>query len=121
MRCKDCRYKMILLDGREKGICTFPESHVIINVNDPCLFAPESTEPKCGDCMNQREDPACFGCSPSESAIQDGQLCRNFSDKREAEFKAILASWKSRNLYSRDRIEKIIEEFEAEYRTLSNP
>ena len=45
-------------------------------------------------------------------------LCREFVDEREAEFKQILMFWKVQGFYDRERINKLIDEFEQFYDNL---
>ena len=40
-----------------------------------------------------------------------------FEDKRQAELERILAEWKYRGEYDREKIERIIDEFEKNFRT----
>ena len=40
-----------------------------------------------------------------------------FADKKQAELEIILAEWKYRGQYDRERIERIIDDFEKNFRT----
>lgn len=58
---------------------------------------------------------ACFSCSEDDSAIFNGQLCREFIDKRKEELNSILMFWKVQGFYDREKINELIDEFEQFY------
>ena len=121
MQCKDCKYKWNIGNTDETGyaICSYPDMHMPVNVNDPCHFILTQRSLKCGDCENLYEDTACMGCQPEDSAYHNGKLCKDYRDKKEAELSEILSFWKSRNYYDRNRIERLIDEFERSYNDLT--
>lgn len=120
MKCKNCKYRKNIANTSETGsaICSYSNSWFPINIENNCYFIPEKKELTCGDCSRLTEDTACFGCSEDDSALYNGQLCRGFVDEREAEFKQILMFWKVQEFYDRERINKLIDEFEQFYDNL---
>lgn len=120
MKCKNCKYRKNIANTSETGsaICSYSNSWFPINIENNCYFIPEKNELTCGDCSRLTEDTACFGCSEDDSALYNGQLCRGFVDEREAEFKQILMFWKVQGFYDRERINKLIDEFEQFYDNL---
>lgn len=120
MKCKNCKYRKNIANTSETGsaICSYSNSWFPINIENNCYFIPEKKELTCGDCSRLTEDTACFGCSEDNSALYNGQLCRGFVDEREAEFKQILMFWKVQGFYDRERINKLIDEFEQFYDNL---
>ncbi len=120
MNCINCKYKRNLGSAIDKCICTYAINNTIVQIRDACRFFPKQEKLKCGDCTNLYEDAGCFGCRPEESAIMDGKLCDGFSDRKEEDMRAILAYWKSRGIYDRKRIDRLIDDFEAEYSVLLN-
>lgn len=120
MKCKNCKYRKNIANTSETGsaICSYSNSWFPINIENNCYFIPEKKELTCGDCSRLTEDTACFGCSEDDSALYNGQLCRGFVDEREAEFKQILMFWKVQGFYDRERINKLIDEFEQFYDNL---
>ena len=120
MKCKNCKYRKNIANTSEtsSAICSYSNSWFPINIENNCYFIPEKRELTCGDCSRLTEDTACFGCSEDDSALYNGQLCRGFVDEREAEFKQILMFWKVQGFYDREKINKLIDEFEQFYDNL---
>lgn len=119
--CRDCKYlqKIANTDETNAALCTFAESYEPVYTDQKCRFIPEFKPLCCGDCDRLGRDSACCGCrpdDPAESAV-GGELCMMFEDKRQAEFERILAEWKYRGEYDREKIERIIDEFEKNFRT----
>ena len=50
----------------------------------------------------------------------NGHLCIGFIDKREDEFNSILMFWKVQGLYDREKINKLLDDFEQSYDRLFN-
>ena len=50
---------------------------------------------------------------PDDKVDDHGERCIGFIDAKEEQFTEILMFWKVNDLYSRDKIEKMIDEFEA--------
>lgn len=50
----------------------------------------------------------------------NGHLCIGFIDKREEEFNSILMFWKVQGLYDREKINKLLDDFEQSYDRLFN-
>lgn len=96
-------------------ICSYSNSWFPTNIESNCYFIPEKKKLTCSDCSRLNEDMACFSCSEDDSAIYNGQLCRGFADKREEELKQILMFWKVQGFYDREKINKLIDEFEHLY------
>lgn len=120
LKCKNCKYRKNIENTNETGsaICSYSSSWFPINIENNCYFIPEKKKLTCGDCSRLNEDTACFGCSEDDSALYNGQLCRGFVDEREEEFKQILMFWKVQGFYDREKINKIINEFEQFYDNL---
>ena len=47
--------------------------------------------------------------------MYNGHLCIGFIDKREEEFNSILMFWKVQGLYDREKINKLLDDFEQSY------
>lgn len=47
-------------------------------------------------------------------------MCIGFIDKREEEFNSILMFWKVQGLYDREKINKLLDDFEQSYDRLFN-
>ena len=77
-----------------KEICSYPSSWFPVHIEDNCHFIPSKVELTCGDCARLGEDTACLGCVADDSAMEDGELCFGFIDKREEELQDILMFWK---------------------------
>ncbi len=84
MKCGECKYKWNFGNTEETGVavCSYPASHMPVNVNDDCHFLPEAKELKCGDCDRLYEDFACYGYTEEDSAMTNGKLCWGFIDKK---------------------------------------
>ena len=80
----------------------------------------ELKELTCGDCSRLNEDTGCFACQETDSAMYNGHLCIGFIDKREEEFNSILTFWKVQGLYDREKINKLLDDFEQSYDRLFN-
>ena len=74
----------------------------------------------CGDCSRLNEDTGCFACQETDSAMYNGHLCIGFIDKRKEEFNSILMFWKVQGLYDREKINKLLDDFEQSYDRLFN-
>lgn len=121
MKCEDCKYKNNVENTNQTGsaICSYPGSWFPVHLGDNCHFVPEKKELTCGDCASFGVDFACAGCFEDDSAYYNDKLCEGFIDKQEEEFDKILMYWKVRGLYDRKRINKLIDQFEEEYRKLT--
>lgn len=117
LKCTNCKFRKNIANTEETGsaICSYSNSWFPINIENSCMFIPNRKELTCGDCSRLTEDTACFGFSEDDSAVHNGQLCIGFEDKREAEFKQILMFWKVQGFYDREKINKLIDEFELFY------
>ena len=121
--CKNCNFKQNISDTEETGkaLCTFSNNYFPVDVEDRCHYIPELGKLKCGDCARYGEDFACLNRQTDDSAIQDdSRLCSGFEDKKEEEFMQILMLWKIRGLYDRDKVNRLMNEFEQEYERLLN-
>lgn len=120
MKCKECKYKNNVANTEETGtaICSYPSSWFPVHLEDNCHFIPEKKELTCGDCARLGEDTACIGCTTSDSAYYKDELCDGFIDKKEDEFNKILMFWKVQGFYNRDKINKMLDEFEQYYEKL---
>ena len=87
-----------------------------MNDEDYCHYFGVPQELTCGDCSRLIYDSGCVGCQEDESAYHFGHLCRGFQDRREDEFVEILAFWLVHDMYDRQKIEKMLDEFEIESR-----
>ena len=92
----------------------------VVNVEDSCHYIPEKKELTCGDCSRLNEDTGCFACQETDSAMYNGHLCIGFIDKRDEEFNSILMFWKVQGLYDREKINKLLDDFEQSYDRLFN-
>lgn len=121
LKCKDCKYRINIKNTNETGsaICSYVGSWFPVNIEDNCCFIPEKRELTCGDCARLDEDTACFSCSEDDSTIYNGQLCGGFIDKRKEELNDILMFWKVQGLYDREKINKLMNDFEQEYDKLT--
>ncbi len=114
--CKDCKY---FSKGKNMSLCKRNDSWEITEPDNKCHFLPEMTELTCGDCWCLNHDMGCFGCSSGDSAYINGKLCGDFTDLRESMFIDILSFWKSRNIYDRNKIYKMIDDFEKDFDDLA--
>lgn len=117
--CRDCKYMQKIGNTDETGhaLCTFQPSYQPTTLDTRCVFLPETAELRCGDCARFGNDFACFTCSAEDSAMSDGRLCAGFIDKHEEKLYNILAFWKLHNFYSRERINRILDDFEKEFKS----
>lgn len=117
MKCEMCKYKQDIANSKETGaaVCTRKASYFPVNYGDNCHFIPKKRELLCGDCVRFGEDFACVESEANSKAYINGKLCAGFIDAKEQDFLEILMFWKVHDLYDRDKIEKIIAEFEDFY------
>lgn len=117
--CRDCKYMQKIGNTDETGhaLCTFQPSYQPTTLDTRCVFLPETAELRCGDCANFWNDFACSNCAAEDSAMSDGELCAGFIDEHENELYNILAFWKLHNFYSRERINRILDDFEKEFKS----
>lgn len=117
--CRDCKYMRKIGNTDETGhaLCTFPSSFQPTTLDTRCVFLPETAELRCSDCASFRNDFACSTCAAEDSAMSDGELCAGFIDEHENELYNILAFWKLHNFYSRERINRILDDFEKEFKS----
>lgn len=123
LKCNNCKYKTNVSNTEETGtaICSYPQGEwFVVNVEDSCHYIPEKKELTCGDCSRLNEDTGCFACQETDSAMYNGHLCIGFIDKREEEFNSILMFWKVQDLYDREKINKLLDDFEQSYDRLFN-
>lgn len=123
LKCNNCKYKTNVSNTEETGtaICSYPQGEwFVVNVEDSCHYIPEKKELTCGDCSRLNEDTGCFACQETDSAMYNGHLCIGFIDKREEEFNSILMFWKVQGLYDREKINKLLDDFEQSYDRLFN-
>ena len=93
LKCNNCKYKTNVSNTEETGtaICSYPQGEwFVVNVEDSCHYIPEK------------------------------HLCIGFIDKREEEFNSILMFWKVQGLYDREKINKLLDDFEQSYDRLFN-
>lgn len=117
--CRDCKY-MLKIDNTDEtgqGLCTFQPCYEPITLDTRCKFLPETSELRCGDCDRLGKDFACFTCSEEDSASPNGHLCAGFIDKKKVDVMNALSFWKMHNIYSREKVLKILDEFEQEFKT----
>lgn len=121
MKCKNCKYKKDIANTADTGkaVCAYQSSWLAVSIEDDCHYIPEKTELTCEDCGRLGEDMACIACSPEDSAKHNGKLCVGFIDKRETELTEILSFWKANGLYDRNKIHKLLDEFEEYYKRLT--
>lgn len=117
MKCEKCKYLQAIGNTVETGaaLCTRNKSYFPVNCKDNCHFIPKKKELCCSDCARFGEDFACFTAMADDKVYNNGNRCDGFIDAKEEKFTEILMFWKANNLYSRDKIEKMIDEFEAFY------
>ena len=99
LKCNNCKYKTNVSNTEETGtaICSYPQGEwFVVNVEDSCHYIPEKKELTCGDCSRLNEDT------------------------REEEFNSILMFWKVQGLYDREKINKLLDDFEQSYDRLFN-
>lgn len=114
MKCKDCQSFQEIANTAEcgKGICTFPCSYFMVDMNDDCHFMP-SSEVRCGDCHRLLIDTACLTCMPEDSAYHNGHLCGGFIDAQEIALAKSISIWKARGWDYHEIIQKVIQEVES--------
>ena len=119
LKCKDCKY---FSESKQMSLCKKGDSWEITKPDNKCLFLPEKAALTCGDCWLRKNDMGCFGMAPDESPYfcSGGKLCPDFTDLKEIAFMEILSFWKSRDIYDRDKINKIIDDFEKDYDDLAS-
>ncbi len=110
--CKDCKY---FSKGENISLCKRNDSWEITKSDNKCRFLPKMAELTCGDCWCLKHDMGCVGCSSDDSAYINGKLCCGFTDLRESMLMEILSFWKSRSIYDRNKINKMIDDFEKDY------
>ena len=118
LKCKDCKYYM---GGDNIQLCKRNSSWEITKPDNDCWFLPKQKELTCGDCWRLHNDMGCAGCYPEESAYKEyngGRLCDGFVDLKEDEFFEILTFWKSCGIYSREKINSLVDDFEQNYEDL---
>ncbi|MCR5596129.1 MAG: hypothetical protein K6G12_09790 [Lachnospiraceae bacterium] len=113
--CKDCKYCIKNDDPGGLTLCTYNSGWEITELENNCMYIPEEKEPVCGDCRWIREDTACWGCMPEDSALHRGKLCKDFCYKNEDAFYEVLSYWKSRGIFDKNRVCELIDEFEKAY------
>ena len=114
-KCEKCLYKKNITTSGE-GICSYAERWFSVNDEDCCHYLGGAKELTCGDCSRLIYDSGCAGCREDESAFHARHLCRGFQDRREGDFEEILAFWLVHEMYDRQKIEKMLDEFEEESR-----
>ena len=123
LKCNNCKYKTNESNTEETGtaICSYPQGEwFVVNVEDSCHYIPEKKELTCGDCSRLNVVFVCLACQETDSAMHNGHLCIGFIDKREEEFNSILMFWKVQGLYDREKINKLLDDFEQSYDRLFN-
>ena len=122
MKCKNCKYKINLADTYDTwhALCSYPDSYFPITVDDDCYFLLKKEFLKCDDCYNLNNDYACLERTKEDSAFFHGKLCSGYTDRREMELIEFCSFWKAHDYYDRIRINKLLDEFEEEYRKLQN-
>ncbi len=116
LKCKDCKY---YVDADNMQICNRSTNWEITKPNAVCKYQPQMVKLTCGDCWCQKFDPGCAGVTPNDSPFFDGKLCPDFTDLKEEVFRSVLSFWKSRGIYDRKRINKLIDTFESDYEDLA--
>ncbi len=114
-KCKKCLYKKKIATLGQ-GICSYDERGCLVNDEDYCHYLGVPQELTCGDCARLSYDSGCAGCREDESAFHAGHLCRGFQDRHEDDFIEILTFWLVHDMYDRQKIEKMLDEFEEESR-----
>lgn len=119
LRCRDCKYMQKIGNTDETGaaLCCYPDSYEPTTLDTACVFLPETAELRCGDCARFGNDFGCYTCSAEDSAIRNGTPCLGFIDKNEDKLFGILAFWKNHGIYNRERIIKLLDRFESEYKS----
>ena len=115
LKCKDCKH--VMNNDKPDGVtlCMYEPVWEITTPDSNCRYIPEEKEPVCGDCRWIREDAACWGCMPEDSALHRGKLCKDFCYRNEDAFYEVLSYWKSHGMFDKAEIIKKIEEFEMVY------
>ncbi len=121
LKCKNCKYFMSAKEKSNVSLCKREPYWEVTDPDNSCRYLPEEKKPVCGDCSHFASDPACFGMHENEVPIwHDTKLCSGFSYKNEDNFFEVLSFWKSRGIYNRDKIDKMIDDFESDYADLEN-
>ncbi len=118
LKCKDYRYFM---NGENIQMCRHDSYWEITEPDNDCVFLPKIRELTCRDCWQLENSFECMGEDPDQSIFFQGSQspCPWFIDYKEDEFISILSFWKSTNLYDRDKINRLINDFEKNYDDLA--
>ena len=123
LKCNNCKYKTNVSNTEETGtaICSYPQGEwfVVMLKIAAIIFLKKRSLPV-EICSRLNEDTGCFACQETDSAMYNGHLCIGFIDKREEEFNSILMFWKVQGLYDREKINKLLDDFEQSYDRLFN-
>lgn len=108
MKCKDCKFKMNIANTEQsrQAICSFPNSYSPVCIDNDCLFIREAF--KCKDCESFYYDSACL------AKDEEDKPCSDFMSIGESKIVETLIELLVNGLYSRGRINDILNRFEQE-------